>query len=281
MKYIKALFIYIISVIVQVSFLIFFYIATPSVFPEDFVLWIFLNATFFALGTIIGAVVLGYFLTPLFLFSHKRIMGKNKSYGIQEHPKPQKFDIFQSLFPVLLSLNLSIMLLSNEIILRFVTGRKFDLSSLDLTTFNELMLIFAFFTLITVVVSFASFSPAWFLLDAGVVYSNKEIENRKGRPGECRTVGGWYIDLLKGYAGIGVILSYVQLYMLFMTVGASVLAIILVLIYYSLIPIFMVGGSVIALIILDTLREHRVKYIRKWTEKLGITDKVEIVFKGS
>ncbi len=279
MKYKKALIFVIIFEAVHLSLMMFFYTGTPQFFPEDFLLIVLIYYIVFILGTIFGAVLLGYLLTPVYLFAHKKFIGINKTYGIQDNPKPQKFAIFQSLFPVLLSLNLSLMLISNEIILRFVYGEKIDLSSLNIRTFNVFMIFFVFLNTITNVIAFGIFSPAWFLLDGGIIYSNKESENKKGRPGEVRTVGGWYLYLLRGYAGIGALLSYILLYILFMTVGASLIALILVLIYYSLMPLFLVAMSVIALVILENLREHRVKYVRKWAEKLGITDKVEIIIK--
>ena len=86
------------------------------------------------------------------------------------------------------------------------------------------------------------------------------------------------VNLFRGYAGISAFLSYILLFMLFLTIGAGAISIIIVLIYYSLLPIFFVALSVIALIILDILRERRIKYVRKWAEKIGITDKVKIVF---
>ena len=278
MKYKKALSFLIIVELVQVSFIISFYIVNPHVLPGDFIIRILLLIIFLILGSIFGAILLGYLLSPLYLLAHKRFIGINKTYGIQDNPKPQKFDKFQSIFPVLLSLNLSIILLSNQMILRFISGEKIDLSSLTISTFNDLMLIFALLNVFTNVISYGIFSPAWFLLDAGIVYSNKETENKKGRPGEVRTVGGWYLNLLRGYAGISALLSYILLFMLFLTIGAGAISIIIVLIYYSLLPIFFVALSVIALIILDILRERRIKYVRKWAEKIGITDKVKIVF---
>ena len=188
MKYKKALIFVIIFEAVHLSLMMFFYTGTPQFFPEDFLLIVLIYYIVFILGTIFGAVLLGYLLTPVYLFAHKKFIGINKTYGIQDNPKPQKFAIFQSLFPVLLSLNLSLMLISNEIILRFVYGEKIDLSSLNIRTFNVFMIFFVFLNTITNVIAFGIFSPAWFLLDGGIIYSNKESENKKGRPGEVRTV---------------------------------------------------------------------------------------------
>ena len=57
-------------------------------------------------------------------------------------------------------------------------------------------------------ISMGIFSSVWFLLDAGIVYTNKEKVKDLAQPTEVRSVGGWYNYLLKGYAGISVILSF-------------------------------------------------------------------------
>lgn len=51
------------------------------------------------------------------------------------------------------------------------------------------------------------FAGAWTLYEAGIGYSNKEKVKDKGVFIETRSVGGWYLQFLKGYAGIGVLLT--------------------------------------------------------------------------
>ncbi|MFX0062323.1 MAG: hypothetical protein ACFFC7_09070 [Candidatus Hermodarchaeota archaeon] len=128
------------------------------------------------------------------------------------------------------------------------------------------------------------FSSVWFLLDTGNVYSNKEkVENENlDQPIEGRAGGGWYLGLLKGYAGIGVIFSYYQLVFLFFLEGSSEglvlspIMIVNILIWFPLMLIIAIA-AIPALILLDLIKEHRINYIRNWANRLGITENVEII----
>ena len=68
---------------------------------------------------IIGFILGGYLFTPLFMFVHKKILGRNLIYGIKEMHKPKEFKgaFLSSLFPALLAFNIGI-LLSDEIIIQ-------------------------------------------------------------------------------------------------------------------------------------------------------------------
>jgi len=131
------------------------------------------------------------------------------------------------------------------------------------------------------------FSPTWFLTDAGIVYSNVEKVAGTDEPVEGRTVGGRFTDFLRGYAGITVVLSYIQFLSLYIPeeiVPGIELGlmnpsdIIATFVFFFGIPIFMLIVTIPSLIILDINKEHRIRFIRKIAYKLGIKDFVKISF---
>jgi hypothetical protein len=69
--------------------------------------------------------------------------------------------------------------------------------------------------LLTIALSMLIFSPGWFLIDAGVVYSTEELVKETDRPVEGRTVGGVFNDYLRGYSGFGVAFSYLQIIVIY------------------------------------------------------------------
>jgi len=55
---------------------------------------------------------MGYVLGPLFLYIHKKIIGRKSIYGIQQRAKINVFKgTFKAFFPTLLSFSLSLWLL--------------------------------------------------------------------------------------------------------------------------------------------------------------------------
>jgi hypothetical protein len=53
-----------------------------------------------------------------------------------------------------------------------------------------------FLLMFTIALSMLIFSPGWFLIDAGIVYSTEEQVRGTDRPVEGRTVGGVFNDYL-------------------------------------------------------------------------------------
>jgi hypothetical protein len=117
------------------------------------------------------------------------------------------------------------------------------------------------------------FSPSWSLMDAGVVYSNQERVHGTGRPVEIRAVGAWFRDYLRGYSGFGVAFSYLQLIFLYyyqeLGRGYPVDMVEIIVLFGA--PFFITILLIPSLIILDLTRKHRIQFIRKIANKMGIT----------
>ncbi len=226
--------------------------------------------------SIIAFIIGGYLFTPLFLFLHKKVLGRNLIYGIREMQRPKDFKgaFMNSLFPALLAFNIGI-LLSDESIL-------YDLLFVDTfnagPAINQILTLIFLFPLVSGI-GIGVFSAAYFLLESGIEYTNKERKKvlRGSFPTEVRSIGGFYLYYLKGYAGISVIISLFSLIFSFFSLleGLSIGIYIINITTWPLIPfcitLFMVPVSIIQ----DFTYERRKKFTLKWAEKLNIRGQLE------
>jgi len=137
-----------------------------------------------------------------------------------------------------------------------------------------------FLMMFTIGLSMLVFSPGWFLIDAGIVCSTREYVRGKGRPVEARAVGGWFNDYLRGYSGFGVAVSYLQILVVYfnelISQGLTISPADLIGWFGG--PIYVIITVIPSLILLDLIKEHRIRYIRRLAAKMGITKVVKIYF---
>lgn len=224
------------------------------------------------ISALIGALIGGYFLGPVLLFIRKIILGPKILCGIQERPRPPTFDkISRAYFPALMAVSINFVIL-------FSAPQIFELIvNEEAMGYMSGFIVLLMFTTGT---GTLVFSPTWFLTDAGIVYSNKEKVAGTDQPVEIRTVGGRFTDFLRGYAGIGVVFSYLQfLIIYFGETAISILnptALIGTLVFFFGFPVFIFIAVLPSLIILDVTKEHRVHFVRKIAEKMAITEFLEV-----
>jgi len=217
-----------------------------------------------------GGIFFGYILGPLFFYVHKMIFGRKMTYGLIDVKQPENFrNYFKTFFPALMAINFGFMISLNPVILDILYYSWFITEAEN----NQLLTIFILLP-VTIGIALALFSPIWFLHDAGIVYFNKEIIKNKNQLNEIRSVGGWFIGFLKGYAGISIIIVFYELAFKLFTVsgmqGGLVLGI-----YFPL-PIIISLLSLPAVILFDMAFKNRVKFIQKIARRLGIIDYLEI-----
>lgn len=226
---------------------------------------------------IIAFFIGGYLFTPLFLFIHKKILGRKLIYGLREMQRPKKFKgaFLKSLFPALLAFNIGI-LLSDEILLQeFLFVDTFMIAG------NVILQILTLVFLLPIVsgIGIAVFSATYFLLDSGIEYTNKKRKKvlRGSFPTEVRSVGGYYLYYLKGYAGISVLLSLITLITSFLSAIGDINSIIFIIniIAWPFIPFIITLFMIPVNIIQDLTYDRRKKYTLKWAEKLGIRGQLE------
>ena len=81
---------------------------------------------FAPISALVGGLIGGYFLTPVFLFIHRSLLGSKMLYGIQNRPQPQTFKkLMRGYFPALLAINISsIVLFSAPWILDLILNKE-------------------------------------------------------------------------------------------------------------------------------------------------------------
>jgi len=236
-------------------------------------------SVFSPISALIGGLVGGYFLAPAFLFIHKNILGSKLLYGIQDRPQPQAFKkMMRGYYPALLAVNInSIILFSAPWILDLILNK--ELMELGGLVYSRIYVPgFLVLLMFTIGLGTLVFSPTWFLTDAGIVYSNEERVAGTDQPVEGRTVGGRFTDFLRGYAGIGVVFSYIQFLSVYaseQTIPPNPVDIVVFLMFFLGLPIFLLIAVIPSLILLDITREHRIRFVRNFAEKRGITDFVK------
>jgi hypothetical protein len=228
----------------------------------------------------LGALVGGYLVAPAYLTLHRALYRK-VIYGIQEEPPPRDFkETLRGWYPTLLAFHInSILLLSiTNLSSRILTENAMGLPGSDFVVYIAGSMVLMTFTL---AIGFMVFSPAWSLIDAGIVYSTKIHVQGTGRPVEGRAVGGWFHDYLRGYAGFGVALSYALILVEHFgerLASQGLSASLLDMVWMFGLPLFISLLAIPSLIILDLTRKHRIKYVRRAAARMGIRDEVQISF---
>ncbi len=230
----------------------------------------FIISAFTFVGVLIGSYIGGYLLGPLFLYAHKNTIGKKMIYGIQEKEKDKEFKgvFLKALFPALLATNLALILSQNP------TVQALSISAADNRgTMLQMFTISAILPLVCGI-ALGLFSGVWILQDAGIVYSNTEKVKDKSAPSEVKSVGGWYMYLLKGYAGISVIFNYLLFFQnLNTTMGeSSGVMRIMFYIFWPIMPIMVAILMIHGIILQDLTFEKRRVFMRNAAKKQGITE---------
>ena len=218
----------------------------------------------YIIGALIG-VLSGFLLTPLFLIVHKKIIGRKMIYGIQERPEPEKFKgTFKAFFPALMGLNFALLFVFNPTVIDF-------LSITADPGFAWIIVSLFMILVVTFGLAMILFSPAWFLLDAGIVYTNKEKVKNTTKPIEMKSVGGWYMAFMKGYAGISVIISFYSFVVELLNQLTPEQFHFSIPMFLLLLPILLSLWAVPAVLLFELTREKRRKLVWKWANKLDIT----------
>jgi hypothetical protein len=222
-----------------------------------------------SITSIIFGFLTGYLLGPFFLYIQKKMKGKKMLYHIVDKPNTKhKRTIFQAFFPALLTLNISFILIENEFVRYLVTG-----STTEDLTYLYTALIAVFY--ISSAIALTLFSPVWFLNDSGIIFLKKEeIETNP----EILNIGRWYSNVIKGYAGISVLLTFYSfIFRLVSLPGVldepgAIISLVAVPLFPFIIAFFMIP----AIVIRDLTIDRRRKYILKTGQKMGINKYINI-----
>lgn len=295
MKYLKPIFLFslyqITIILIFYALVIFFpdilgYNLSPLI-PTEYIIYeqIFLCNFLIPFSGIIGYLLGGYVLAPLFLYVHKKLFGGKLSYGIQKKAEVSDISIFsKSFFPVMLAINIaSTMIISSEGLLSDILlssaldGFKFTSSGLALRRALTLLLTFP----TAFAISMFVFSSVWFLKNAGIVYSNREKVESVSEPWVIRSVGGYYHTILKGYGGVGVVITFTSFLIssiasIIGSIGDVILWLTLILWFTGL--FLLVLATIPSLILNGALREKSASYVMRYAHKLEINQTVDMEF---
>ncbi len=291
-KYIISIVIFLVVAIFSSILFIAFTEYMPSVKAQDLAYFIPLTGSLeliilfvliFPLVALIGSF-LGTFLAPVLTLLHKKILGRNMDYGFEKVHQSEKFRrTFQGFFPGLMAINFSALISDNPFFQSLVTTAYTTATAgyfLDPPAYIQMITFLAGIPF-TLIISFTLFSALWALSDAGIVFSNKKAVEKKGKekPIIGQSVGGWYNYILKGYAGIGALVIYYEVVVLYIeTIGfgrdpfIDFVNAYIFLFYFILLPIF----TIPTIIVVDVFRNWRVEFTRKQAIKMGISKDVII-----
>lgn len=234
---------------------------------------------FAPLFAFIGIILGGYLLSPLYLFLHKKILGRKLNYEFVDKSGTSSFNkTWRGIFPALMAISLS---------LRFVFDESIQTSIVELLpdpVYGSVILpVLSFLLCFFMLIAGLFFGGIWFLLDAGIMYSNEEKVRNTDKPVEYKSVGGFFFSLLKGYAGISVIIGYYE-FLLYIIEGMGStalqnLGVILMLGFFCLLPFVVAICFQPAIILTEVKKQKRIEYVRKLANNFGIDKQVVTTFK--
>lgn len=216
---------------------------------------------------------MGYVLSPLMLFFHKKIVGRKYKFGFykQAESKGYKRIFFKGIFPVLMAMNLAVGFSENLNVRAFmVISTPVEGISAGMNTFLYLIPLMLFLSMIL-------FSSAWFLDDVSIIYTNSEIINMGGTI-EVKSVSGYFMNILKGYTGITTIIVLGQLLIEFTiySISKNFYGHLMLILTYPLIP-FGVSFIISPIFkLLEATRNKRKNYLLKRSKKLGIIETISV-----
>ena len=248
-----------------------------KILPGNDIMWqfafLFLFLSFFSMLGVIS----GYLLSPLYLIIHKKIIGRKYEYSVQDIPASEKSKSFNWLYSSLIATNLAMMLTFNPTIqdvLMLSTLLREDVMP---------MLTLAVLYMITLPIAIALFSSAFFLFENGFIISTEEKVREQGKPIEVKAVGSFYLSLLKGYAGIGVIIAYMgfvqEMVILQLPHPERQYDLISILIVLPIFPILIMFASIPAILLSQVLKNHRKKFLLRFASKIEISKKSQLSIK--
>ena len=230
---------------------------SPILFLSSSPLLIILLFVLYVIVCLAFGILFGYVFSILFLIIHKSLYKNKLIYGINARPRSEKFKkTFRGIFPTLLALNIALII--SETIMQ---NERFVFS------ITIIVLLFTFGP------SLGVFAGIWFLDDAGIGYTNKRHAKDTDDFIEFRSIGSYFMPLLKGYAGISVILEIFQLFSLFTTVKGNAGIVVIILIFF--IPVFLPLATIPTILLFDKIREKRNEFVLKQARKWGITEPLD------
>ena len=167
----------------------------------------------YVFSALIGAIL--YIILPklafLFWKGHRLFTGGEHKYHLQisNQKSVRASQLKRLIIPAFATLGFSSALSSNSLALNFIfVTESFDTLAPSALIIAEIMPIFFILLLISGFIGIL-FAPAWLLEDAGVIYE-RDISSGQ-TTSEISGAGKYYLTLLKGFAGVSTLITYLVL----------------------------------------------------------------------
>jgi hypothetical protein len=243
---------------------------TPLIPFDDAIIEIRLLFIIYPLSGIIGTFLLGYILAPIFMFFHVKIFGRKLEYGIQELETPPKFKkTFRGFFPILLSVNITLILAANQDIMNILLYPDHQVSE----GINAQGVIFLL--MFTIGIGLGLFSAVWLINDAGILYSNRKKIKGIDKNFEVRSMSSFFMNIIKGYAGLSVLINFAE-YIFDYSINFQTEGFVENVVLQIIIPFLLSFINLLPVMLFDMTKETNKRYIRKIAKKLEIVDIFEI-----
>ena len=217
----------------------------------------------FPVSAIIGTLI-GFALAPLFLWVYKKYMGRNHLFAIQEQQDVEKsHGMLMGFFPVLMATNFTLFLIFDPTIMAIPLFQNYYLQ------WDSIIFLFFVLGAFLQAPAFALFSAAWIIDESGIVLMSKYGSF------ELQATGKWYLALLKGYAGIGVIIALYEFTFAFLGEYGSAVHWSAVLFLFIL-PFIVTLWVIPAIILVGATEGRRRNFILGFAQRFGIKNEFQI-----
>ncbi|MDO8123544.1 MAG: hypothetical protein Q6364_04110 [Candidatus Hermodarchaeota archaeon] len=248
-----------------------------------------LNNLLLPVTILLGGLIGGILFVPLYLGVHRLIYKRSRNYGFLDHqitPSLSRWlrrGILPTLFAVYVSMTLANILVDTlgDPILSLIFADTINLAIEDIVTIK--IMLWGITGLVGTFVCCALVVPTWFLDDAGLLTSNVKIDQPLDTiPNQLPNISGvgfWLARLLKGFAGIAVIILYattltesiISTWQYVLMFGIVELPYLIVnLLMFPLYPIIILLLSLPLLMVLDYVVQSRQRYVKRIGEWMGI-----------
>ncbi len=241
-------------------------------FNNFFLEWMY-NLVFLSMIAVILGFSMGYILSPLLLFAHKKIIGRKYDFGLLniQDTTNTKRKFLRGIYPVLMAMNLSVSISENlDIRSIMVVTTPVEGVSAGINTF-------LYFIPLILILSVAIFTAVWFLDETKIIYTNLNPEGMDGRI-EVKSVSGYFGSILKGYTGLTTIIVLGRLIIEFAIYSYTTghYGNFFFIVMYPILPFAFCFLISPIFVLLDKYRNKRTKYLLKRANKLGITKQLNV-----
>ncbi len=221
---------------------------------------------FFSVFAIIGALI-GFALAPLYLWVYKKYIGRNHMFAMQSPDAMEhSHGISKGFFPAIMATNFSLLLVYEPSIMELLVSQGLFIPAEP----ASIALPFFLFCSLLVLPSFALFSAAWTIDEAGFLSMNRYGSF------ELQAVGKWFLAFLKGYAGISALIALYQFAFTMFEYAMLGIGHWSIVFFPAFLPLLSTVWVIPAVILVGVTVGKRKSYILGYAKRIGIRTEFEL-----